>query len=286
VGQRALRLERFVAFQAQYSLVVRDIEREHVPLCQKYGLGILPWSPLAGGFLSGKLTRTSRRRRGRGSASGRSGARPSTTRNWKIIDELREVAEAIGASRRRWRWRGRCSKPGITSVIFGARSPEQLHDNLKSAELVLPESELMRGSTRRRRSARLPVRVHAQRAGALVAVRRRAARAGRARRCSASSRTWLPNGSAALRVSAWPKGKPVTTGTPSTPRRSSTTASAVGLSGLPVGGSSQSVELAEGDAADAAQGAAGEQLGEGAVDAVGAFADLLEGEDAAGEAGA
>ena len=51
------RLERFVAFQAQYSLVVRDIEREHVPVCLKHGVGVLPWSPLAGGFLSAKTDR-------------------------------------------------------------------------------------------------------------------------------------------------------------------------------------------------------------------------------------
>src|SRR5690349_10502586 len=52
-----LGLERFIAFQAQYSLVVRDIEREHVPACKAYGLGIIPWSPLAGGFLSGKYSK-------------------------------------------------------------------------------------------------------------------------------------------------------------------------------------------------------------------------------------
>ncbi|MCB1684589.1 MAG: aldo/keto reductase, partial [Pseudomonadales bacterium] len=51
---RTEHLERFVALQAQYSLVVRDLEREHTPVCERYGLGILPWSPLAGGFLSGK----------------------------------------------------------------------------------------------------------------------------------------------------------------------------------------------------------------------------------------
>ena len=51
---KSLGLERFVALQAQYSLVVRELEREHVPLCEKFGLGILPWSPLASGFLSGK----------------------------------------------------------------------------------------------------------------------------------------------------------------------------------------------------------------------------------------
>ena len=54
-------LSRFIALQAQYSLIVRDLEREHVPACRTHGLGILPWSPLAGGFLSGSSTTTSAR---------------------------------------------------------------------------------------------------------------------------------------------------------------------------------------------------------------------------------
>jgi aryl-alcohol dehydrogenase-like predicted oxidoreductase len=71
-------LHRFVALQMQYSLMVRDLEREHVPVCKQFGLGILPWSPLASGFLSGKYARISPRPRGCGSRSGRS-ASPTTT---------------------------------------------------------------------------------------------------------------------------------------------------------------------------------------------------------------
>ena len=132
------RLERFVAFQAQYSLVVRDIEREHVPVCQKYGLGILPWSPLAGGFLSGKMTRDQPPPEGSRLAAWKERRTAfDTDRNWKIVDELRTVAEAIGASPSQVALAWALQRSGITSVIFGARSPEQLHDNLKSAELVL-----------------------------------------------------------------------------------------------------------------------------------------------------
>ena len=74
-------LTGFATLQAQYSLIARDIEREHVPLCREHGLGILPWSPLAGGFLSGKATRRAarRRRRTRGSASSRIASRATTT---------------------------------------------------------------------------------------------------------------------------------------------------------------------------------------------------------------
>ncbi len=132
------RLERFVAFQAQYSLVVRDIEREHVPLCQKHGLGILPWSPLAGGFLSGKLKRDEPLPSGSRLAAWKERrAAFDNDRNWKIVDELRAVAQALGATPSQVALAWCLQRPGITSVIFGARSLEQLHDNLKSAELVL-----------------------------------------------------------------------------------------------------------------------------------------------------
>ncbi len=139
------RLERFVAFQAQYSLVVRDIEREHVPLCQKYGLGILPWSPLAGGFLSGKMTRDQPP-----PAGSRLGiwkerrAAFDNDRNWKIVDELRAVAGAIEATPSQVALAWALQRPGVTSVIFGARSPEQLHDNLKSATVVLSAESVAR----------------------------------------------------------------------------------------------------------------------------------------------
>ncbi len=139
------RLERFVAFQAQYSLVVRDIEREHVPLCQKYGLGILPWSPLAGGFLSGKMTRDQPPPAGsRLDAWKERRAAFDNDRNWKIVDELRAVAGAVEATPSQVALAWALQRPGVTSVIFGARSPEQLHDNLKSATLVLPAEMVAR----------------------------------------------------------------------------------------------------------------------------------------------
>jgi aryl-alcohol dehydrogenase-like predicted oxidoreductase len=133
------RLERYVAFQAQYSLVVRDIEREHVPLCRKYGLGILPWSPLAGGFLSGKLTRDQPPPAGTRLEQWKERrAAFDTDRNWHILDTLMAVASELGATPSQVALAWCLQRPGVTSVIFGARSLEQLEDNLKAAALELP----------------------------------------------------------------------------------------------------------------------------------------------------
>ncbi len=140
-----LRLERFVAFQAQYSLVVRDIEREHVPLCRKHGLGILPWSPLAGGFLSGKFEKDQPPPAGSRLDKWKERfASFDKPRNWQILAALKEVAAEVGASVSQVALAWTVHKPGITSVIFGARSLEQLNDNLKSATIDLPESAMIR----------------------------------------------------------------------------------------------------------------------------------------------
>ena len=134
---------RFVTLQAQYSLIVRDLEREHVPLCRDMGLGILPWSPLAGGFLSGKFER------GKAPAGdARLGVKPErfarydTERNWKVLDAVRGVARELGATPAAVSLAWLLAKPQVTSVIFGARSVAQLDDNLAAAELELSPRQL------------------------------------------------------------------------------------------------------------------------------------------------
>lgn len=137
---RSRGLERFVSLQTQYSLVVRDIEREHVPLCQRHGLGILPWSPLAGGFLSGKY------RKGQPPPAGTRLEKWNDRlqgfdkdRNWRILAALDEVAAQAASTPSAVALAWLLAKPTVTSVIFGARSTEQLQDNLRAAELKLPE---------------------------------------------------------------------------------------------------------------------------------------------------
>jgi aryl-alcohol dehydrogenase-like predicted oxidoreductase len=138
-------LSRYVALQAQYSLVARELEREHVPLCEQFGLGILPWSPLAGGFLSGKYRKnqpppdSSRLARWKDRLAGF-----DTPRNWRILEVVDAVAAELKASSSQVALAWLLRKRAVTSVIFGARTVEQLEDNLKAAELKLDDAQLKR----------------------------------------------------------------------------------------------------------------------------------------------
>ncbi|HEY4239071.1 MAG TPA: aldo/keto reductase [Kofleriaceae bacterium] len=131
---------RFVSAQMFYAIAARDIEREIVPLAQSEGLGILPWSPLAGGLLSGKFT----------SDGGPKDARRAQfdfpivdkPRAWRCIDAMRPIAEAHGVSVAQVALAYLLAKPGVTSVIIGATKPEQLADNLAATKLRLAPEEL------------------------------------------------------------------------------------------------------------------------------------------------
>ncbi len=135
---RQNRWASFVTLQAQYSLIVRDIEREHVPLCREEGLGILPWSPLANGFLTGKFERGKPP-----AADTRLGskaerfARYDLERNWKVIDAVRTIAAETSATPASVSLAWLLAKPQVSSVIFGARTIEQLDANLAAVDLEL-----------------------------------------------------------------------------------------------------------------------------------------------------
>jgi aryl-alcohol dehydrogenase-like predicted oxidoreductase len=140
---------RFVAAQYQYSLVNRDIEYEFSDLCQDQGVGLTPWGPLGGGFLTGKYRRGDRPD---SAAAGRiavmeshteeSWERRNTTRNWDIIDAVGEIAEAREVSYAQVALAWLRVQPAVSSVIIGARTMEQLEDNLGAADLALDETEL------------------------------------------------------------------------------------------------------------------------------------------------
>lgn len=135
-------LNRFVALQAQYSLVVREVEREHVPMCKKFGLGMLPWSPLASGFLSGKYQRGQQAPAGARLAEWRdSYARFDKDRNWRIIEAVTKVAQQLDATPSQVSLAWLLDRPTVTSVIFGARTPAQLDDNLKSVKIKLSKEQ-------------------------------------------------------------------------------------------------------------------------------------------------
>ncbi len=132
-------LDRFVTLQAQYSLVVRDLEREHVPVCKQWGLGVLPWSPLAGGFLSGKYDKDAPPPPGARLDRWKDRwARFDNPRNWRILDATKAVAAALGASTAQVALAWLLHRPTVSSVIFGARSIAQLDDNVAAAELRIP----------------------------------------------------------------------------------------------------------------------------------------------------
>jgi aryl-alcohol dehydrogenase-like predicted oxidoreductase len=136
-------LHRFVALQMQYSLLVRDLEREHVPLCQKFGIGILPWSPLAAGFLSGKYTRNAPAPvGGRLEKWKERYADFDNDRGWRTVDAVKRIARERETTPSAVALAWLLAKPAVTSVIFGARSVEQLDDNLRAAEVKLTADDV------------------------------------------------------------------------------------------------------------------------------------------------
>lgn len=140
---RTRHLTPFVALQAQYSLLVRELEREHVPLCREEKLGILPWSPLAGGFLTGKFERGKPPQTGtRLGEKAERFARYDLERNWKILDAVRAVASEVSSTPAAVSIAWLLAKPQVSSVIFGARDIAQLEANLAGAELELSAKQV------------------------------------------------------------------------------------------------------------------------------------------------
>ncbi|MEI6061420.1 MAG: aldo/keto reductase [Bacteroidota bacterium] len=132
---------KFVALQNYYSIAARDVERELVPLALSEGLALMPWSPLAGGFLSGKYTRNNE-------VAGDS--RRDTfdfppvnkTKAYDIIDVLLQIGTNHQVSAAQVALAYILSKPAVTSIIIGAKKNEQLLDNIASTELKLTQDEL------------------------------------------------------------------------------------------------------------------------------------------------
>jgi aryl-alcohol dehydrogenase-like predicted oxidoreductase len=134
-------LVRFETLQAYYSIAGRDLEREIVPLLESEKTGLLVWSPLAGGLLSGKFSRENQKP---------DGARRSEfdfpivdkERTWKILDAMAPIAKAHGCSPARVSLAWLLTKPVVTSVIVGAKRLDQLQDNLSAIDLKLSDSEI------------------------------------------------------------------------------------------------------------------------------------------------
>lgn len=127
-----------VALQVEYSLVARTVEGEHVRAARELGLGIVPWSPLAGGFLSGKYRRGERPGTGRLSGPNPFGDSKDTPQNWAVLDVLREVAGDLGLPPAQVALAWLLDRPGVDTVLVGARTPDQLAGNLAAAGTGLP----------------------------------------------------------------------------------------------------------------------------------------------------
>ena len=142
----AMNLAEPVTLQPQYSLIVREIEWEIVPAVLDAGMGMLPWGPLGGGWLSGKYSRDQRP-----ASDTRLGDNPNrgmeaydrrgTDRTWQIIDAVQSVAEAREVSMAEVALAWVTDRPGVTSTILGARTTEQLMTNLLAADLHLSPEE-------------------------------------------------------------------------------------------------------------------------------------------------
>lgn len=135
---------RFEGVQLQWSLAVRDAEREVVPACRAFGLGTLVWSPLASGFLTGKYKKGEVTSGGRLDSWADTFKRIATDRNWALLDVVREVAAAHDSTPARVSLAWLLSKPECTSIIVGARTVAQLEDNLAAAALKLDPAAVER----------------------------------------------------------------------------------------------------------------------------------------------
>ena len=159
---RAHRLPGPIALQSFHSLVSREVEAEHAPMAEALGLGLVPWSPLAYGLLTGKYDRTAveaaaPRAGGLPDGAATGGARPEddkrldganpfgdtlfTERNWRIVEALRAVAAELGEPPARVALAWVLGRPGVGTALMGVSRLSQLHDNIAATDLVLPEAQ-------------------------------------------------------------------------------------------------------------------------------------------------
>jgi aryl-alcohol dehydrogenase-like predicted oxidoreductase len=136
-------LARFETIQAYYSIAGRDLEREIVPLMESEKVGLLVWSPLAGGLLSGKFSRANQK-----PADSRRSEFDfpvvDKDRTWKILEVIAPIAQAHSCSAARISLAWLLAKPVVTSIIIGAKRLDQLSDNLAAVELKLSDDEIKR----------------------------------------------------------------------------------------------------------------------------------------------
>jgi aryl-alcohol dehydrogenase-like predicted oxidoreductase len=132
-----------IALQLEYSLVARDVESEHFPAAREGGMGIMPWSPLAGGFLSGKYQRGNTADSGRLSGANPFGNSKFVDHNWGILDVLKEVAAELDRPPAQVALAWTLARAGIASTLIGASKVSQLESNIAATEIRL-SAEMMK----------------------------------------------------------------------------------------------------------------------------------------------
>jgi aryl-alcohol dehydrogenase-like predicted oxidoreductase len=128
------------AFQLEYSLLARTVEGEHLPMCKAHGIGVMPWSPLKNGRLSGKYRRDDQEP----ADARRPNAPGIPDAEWPIIEELCAVAEELGASPAATAIAWVQQRAGVTSTLIGARTVEQLQSNLGALDITFAPQQLDR----------------------------------------------------------------------------------------------------------------------------------------------
>lgn len=133
-----------IALQLEYSLVARDVEGEHFPAAREGGMGIMPWSPLAGGFLSGKYKRDDTRHTGRLSGANPFGDSKFVDRNWGILDVVKAVAAELDRPVAQVALAWTLARRGVGSTLIGASKVAQLESNIAATDIELSADQMKR----------------------------------------------------------------------------------------------------------------------------------------------
>lgn len=133
-----------IAIQVEYSLVARDVEGEHIPAARDAGMGVMPWSPLAGGFLTGKYRREDTSGSGRLSGANPFGDSKFVDANWKVLDVLKEVAVELDRPAAQVALAWVMARPGVTATIIGASKMPQMLGNIAATEIALSDAHMKR----------------------------------------------------------------------------------------------------------------------------------------------
>lgn len=133
-----------IAMQLEYSLVARDVESEHFPAAREGGMGVIPWSPLAGGFLSGKYQRGNTGGTGRLSGANPFGNSKFADRNWDILEVLRAVSAELDRPMAQVALAWTLARSGVASTLIGASKVSQLGSNIAASDLRLSGDQMKR----------------------------------------------------------------------------------------------------------------------------------------------